>query len=95
MNTSDLKEQEIIRRNSLKQLIEMGINLYEELSQFPEDIVGGQHFHGEENVELARTYDEVNYIKQDILRDWVTRVDEMERFEPIKDEVRQHYDLLD
>ena len=28
MNTSDLKEQEIIRRNSLKQLIEMGINPY-------------------------------------------------------------------
>ena len=68
-------------------LLEKRTKFHEEESQFSQDIVGGQHFHGELNVEMARRYEEVNYIRNLLKGKIYQMADEQERFNPIKKKI--------
>lgn len=66
-------------------LQDKGIKFFSEDSQFSESIIGNQTFRGLENVELMKSYQEINYIK-DIFKDNIyTMADEQERFNPIRE----------
>jgi hypothetical protein len=68
-------------------LEEKGIKFYSEDSQFSESIIGYQTVRGTENVELMKSYQEINYIK-DIFKDNIyTMADEQKRYNPIREKI--------
>ena len=85
----EIKELVYIKHQKIKShLSKIGINFYDEQDTLSQDIQGGQTVHGYEDVEFARSYEEINYIRNGISKGWVTMTDEMQRFEPIKKEVQ-------
>lgn len=66
-------------------LLAKGIRFHDEDSQFSETIVGNQTIRGAENVELMKSYEEINYIKDIFKENIYTMADEQERFNPIRE----------
>ena len=68
-------------------LVEKGIKFYSEDSQFSESIIGHQTLRGAKNVELMKSYEEINYIKDIVKGNIYTMADEQERYNPIKEKM--------
>lgn len=77
-----------------KTLMDKGVTFYDIGSQFSEDIVGGQRFRGAEYVEEAHSYEELNYIKTGLTTGWVTRLEDIERYQEIENIVSSIVDQL-
>ena len=76
-------------------LLKEGIKFHNEKDIFSQDIQGGQTVYDQKSVECARSYEEINYIRNGLSKKWVTMIDEMERYEPIKGEVQEISDSFD
>jgi len=75
-------------QGNLKSILQnKGYKFYPQDSSLSEELEGGQHFRGNEDVNLARSYQEINYIKTGLISDWVTDLDETERFDQIRNEI--------
>lgn len=66
-------------------LLEKGLKFYSEDSQFTESIIGNQTIRGTENVELMKSYEEINYIKDIFKGNVYTMADKQEVFNPISE----------
>jgi len=73
-------------------LINKRIKFYDVKSQFSEDIIGGQKFLGALDVEDAFYYEEINYIKNGLISGWVTRLEDVERYQEIQSRVERILD---
>lgn len=77
------KEHSILK----KKLSSMNVKFYEERSQFPQDLLPNQSFNENEIVQVIKSYREINYILNGLTKEWITNVDEMQRFQEIQEEV--------
>jgi len=65
-------------------LMQKGIMFFDIGSPFSEDMVGDQKFVGAENVGEALYYEELNFIKNGVTTGWVTRLEDVEKFQEIQ-----------
>lgn len=65
-----------------------GTKFFEDISAFSQDIIGGQTFYGLDEVTDVHSYEEINYIRVGLKTGWVTMIDDNERFDSIKNEVK-------
>jgi len=70
-------------------LIKENVVFHEEDSQFHQGIIGGQKISGLQNLGNANAYQEINYIREGLIYEWATMVDEVERFDPIRKQVKE------
>lgn len=68
-------------------LVIAGVRFYDEGSSFPQDIRGGQLFKSREEKQVVKLYEEINFIRKGLTKEWVYNSPEKARFEKIKNEV--------
>ena len=66
-----------------------GVRFNNEENQFHESIIGNQRISGFQNLKNAFAYEEINYIREGLVYEWATMIDERERFDPIMNQVKE------
>lgn len=95
--TSMVELMEMIQKEHKKiksSLTQKNVKFYKIGNLYSEDIIGNQEFVGVTNIYEAHYYDELNYIKAGLTSGWVTRLEEINRFQEIKNSVCKIIDQL-
>lgn len=77
-----------------EQLSKEGLKFFSEGSDFSEDIIGGQILVGEKNVYYAHYYEEINFIKYGVTREWYSHLDRYDRYNQIRKQFDNIYSNL-